>query len=161
MNLRDITVSDIGIILKINEGSVKFLSPLTHSRIETLVDQSKYHKIIEQEGHIAAFILAFDPSANYDSPNFLWFKERYKSFLYIDRIVVDKEYRRKGLAKLLYDDIIKFASQNNYYCLTCEIDIHPPNYGSLQFHDKYKFVEVGTHWPYAGEKQVSLRERKL
>ena len=161
MKLRDIMVSDIEDILKINGDSVKFLSPLTHSRIEDLLKQSKYNKVVEKEGNLAAFILAFDKSSSYDSPNFLWFKERYPSFLYIDRIVVDKKYRREGLAKILYNDIIVFAQRNKYLFLTCEIDINPPNYGSLQFHEIYKFVEVGNQWPYPGEKQVSLRARKL
>ncbi|MGA3286114.1 MAG: GNAT family N-acetyltransferase [Bacteroidota bacterium] len=161
MIIRDITVSDFNEVLEINERSVNYLSPLELERLEELLGQSKYSKVIEQDKQIAAFIIAFDQSSKYSSPNFLWFKERYKSFLYIDRIVVHENYRRMGLADNLYSDIFRFAKNMNYECITCEIDSRPPNVGSMKFHDKYEFIEVGTQWLYNGEKQVSLRERKL
>jgi uncharacterized protein len=37
-------------------------------------------------------MLAFDQDADYDSPNFLWFRERLARFVYADRVVV-----RRGL----------------------------------------------------------------
>ena len=39
-------------------------------------------------GHADALLLAFDQDADYDSPNFLWFRSRYSRFVYVDRIVV-------------------------------------------------------------------------
>jgi uncharacterized protein len=159
--IRDIESRDLREILEINEASVKYLSPLDPKRIEQLQRESNYHKLIEKDGEIAAFILAFNQMADYDSPNYLWFKERYPSFLYIDRIVVQNKFRRLGLADELYNDIIIFAYKNKYAFLTCEVDIDPPNTVSLRFHEKHKFIQVGTQFPYNGSKQVSLRERKI
>ncbi|RYF90942.1 MAG: GNAT family N-acetyltransferase, partial [Caulobacteraceae bacterium] len=34
-----------------------------------------------------ALLIAFDQDAAYDSPNFLWFRERYARFVYVDRVV--------------------------------------------------------------------------
>ena len=39
-------------------------------------------------GELDAFLLAFDEASDYDSPNFLWFRERYPRFAYVDRIAV-------------------------------------------------------------------------
>jgi hypothetical protein len=36
------------------------------------------------------------PSARYDSPNYLWFRNRYQRFVYVDRIVVAR--RRADVA---------------------------------------------------------------
>ena len=161
MNVRDITNSDIQQILRLNEESVNYLSPLDAQKLSKLITQAKYYKLIIIENKVVAFILAFDQDADYDSPNYQWFKTRYNSFLYIDRIVVSIEYRRMGLADSIYNDIIAFANNCLYEYLTCEIDILPPNPGSIRFHDKHKFVEIGTQWLYNKEKQVSLRERKI
>jgi len=129
--------------------------------LNALINQAIFHKVVIIDEIVAAFILAFDQNADYDSQNYLWFKDRYTSFVYIDRIVVSSEHRRKGIADTIYREIIIFARTNDYDYLTCEIDIIPPNPGSIKFHEKYNFVEVGTHWLYKGEKQVSLRERKV
>jgi uncharacterized protein len=161
MTIRNITPSEYQVILELNRISVNFLSPLDIDKLVKLLSEAKYHKVFLIEGKVAAFILAFDQKASYDSPNYLWFKERYSTFLYIDRIVVSDQHRRKGIADSLYNDIIEFAKTNNYPVLTCELDKIPPNPGSIHFHDKHKFVEVGTQWLYNGEKQVSLRERSI
>ncbi len=39
-------------------------------------------------GEADAFLIAFDQDADYDSPNFLWFRERFERFVYVDRIAV-------------------------------------------------------------------------
>lgn len=70
MLIRDITVGDYPEILKMNEASEHYLSPLNYQRLEVLHQQSKYHKVIELEGTLAAFVLAFDRDADYDSPNY-------------------------------------------------------------------------------------------
>ena len=49
-------------------------------------------------GSLDAFLLAFDQSAQYDSPNFLWFRSRYPRFVYVDRIVVVSSARGRGPA---------------------------------------------------------------
>ena len=161
MTIRNITTSEYQVVLELNRISVNFLSHLNIDKLLILLSEAKYHKVFLIDEKVAAFILAFDQKASYDSPNYLWFKERYSTFLYIDRIVVSDQYRRKGIADDLYNDLIEFAKTNNYPVLTCEIDKIPPNPGSIHFHDKHEFVEVGTQWLYNGEKQVSLRERKI
>ncbi len=157
--IRDITEADFPAVLELNSESVHFLSPLTRGRLEMLHRQSAYHKVLEEDGQIVAFILTFRADADYDSPNFLWFKDRYPFFLYIDRLVVRDGFRNKGFGKLLYRELIEFCKERNLPRITCEVDVVPPNPVSLRFHKAHGFREVGSHRPYDGKKQVSLMEK--
>ena len=159
--IRDATSSDFDAILALNAESVQFLSPLTPERLERLHRMSAYHKIIDDDGVVAAFLLAFREGTSYDSPNYAWFVERYPQFLYIDRIVAAPASRGRGFAALLYDDIATFASRTRISLLTCEFDLDPPNPVSMRFHERMGFREVGTQWLYGGSKQVSMQARQI
>ena len=156
--IRDITEADFPAVLEMNLESVHFLSPLSRGRLEMLLVQSAYHRVVEHDGQVVAFILTFCAEADYDSPNFLWFTNRYPSFLYIDRLVVRDGFRNKGFGKMLYRDLMAFCRERNLPRITCEVDVVPPNPVSLRFHQAHGFREVGSHRPYDGKKQVSLME---
>ncbi|MGB7538624.1 MAG: GNAT family N-acetyltransferase [Anaerolineales bacterium] len=160
-HIRDIAEADIPAVLDLNLESVHFLSPLSRERLEALLAQSAYYKVLEQDGRIVAFVLAFCADADYDSPNFLWFKSRYASFLYIDRLVVREGFRNKGFGKLLYQDLLAHCRERKLPRITCEVDIVPPNPVSLRFHQAHGFREVGSQWPYDGKKQVALMEKRI
>jgi len=159
--IRDATPDDFPAILALNAESVHFLSPLEVKRLRHLHAQAAYHRVIEHDGRIAAFLLAFREGADYDSPNYRWFAQQYPHFLYIDRIVVADTARGLGFGAQLYDDILAFASATNAARLTAEFDVEPPNPVSAAFHQRYGFREVGTQWIGGGKKQVSLQAREL
>ena len=159
--IRDIAEVDFPAVLELNLASVHFLSPLSHARLEGLRGQSAYHRVLEENGRIAAFILAFRRDADYDSPNFLWFKDRYPSFLYVDRLVVRADCRGKGYGKALYRDLAAYCVEQKLPRITCEVDILPPNPVSLRFHAEHGFEEVGSQWPYDGKKKVMLMEKRI
>src|SRR3974390_1696308 len=83
-------------LLALNNEHVQELSWLTAERLSCLVRKAF---LTRRVGHVHAFLLAFDQDADYDSPNFLWFRERYPRFVYIDRIVVAASARGGGLAR--------------------------------------------------------------
>jgi uncharacterized protein len=161
MSPRDATPADFTAILALNAESVEVLSPLTRERLEAQHRSAAYHKVVDAGDEIAAFLLAFREGAPYDSPNYLWFVERYPHFLYIDRIVVAPMHRSRGFGAMLYDDIAAFASRSGAPWLTCEFDIEPPNPGSMRFHERMGFREVGTQAIGAGKKRVSLQAKKI
>ena len=152
---------DFAAILALNAESVRFLSPLTPERLDALHRAAAYHKVVEADGEIAAFLLAFREGASYDSPNYLWFAGRYPAFVYVDRIVVAPSHRGGGFGALLYDDIAAFAAKTGAPWLTCEFDIEPPNPGSKRFHERMGFREVGTQWLGGGKKRVSLQAKAI
>ena len=161
MIIRNAAASDFAAILALNDESVHFLSPLSAVRLEALHRSAAYHKVVDVAGEIAAFLLAFREGAPYDSPNYLWFVERYSRFLYIDRIVVAPAHRGAGFGAKLYDDIAAFASRSGAPWLTCEFDIEPPNPGSMRFHERMGFREVGTQAIGGGRKRVSLQAKAI
>ena len=57
--IRDIHPGDFDAILALNAASVRFLSPLDRARLKLLDRQSCYHRGVERDGRIAAFLLAF------------------------------------------------------------------------------------------------------
>ena len=157
MHIRDVTPFDFATVLRLNEESVHFLSPLTPERLEFLHRQASYHRAVESGGQIIAFLLAINEGSSYDSPNYRWFAARYERFLYIDRVVVSGTHQGRGAGHMLYSDIFDFARRQNIAYLTCEFDVEPPNEGSRRFHEGHGFREVGTQSVAAGKKQVSLQ----
>lgn len=151
-------------ILKLNEESVEFLSPLSRGRLETLHRRATYHRVALAGEVVIGFLLAFADTANHDSPNFQWFAERGAGFIYVDRIVVRSDSRGSGVGSLLYADLIAFATAHGSERLTCEIDAEPPNHVSEDFHSRLGFIEVGSQWVEyepGHRKRVSLRELGL
>lgn len=157
MLIRDATAEDFERILQLNEESVHFLSPLTSARLEALHAEATYHRVIDHDGKIAGFLLAFREGKSYDSSNYVWFTEHYDQFLYVDRVVVSKDFQGQGIGNKLYDDIFAFARNSGVTRITCEFDTDPPNHGSQRFHERFGFSEVGKRSYGDAVKQVSLQ----
>lgn len=156
--IRAAATGDFAEILRLNAEWVRFTSALDEAGLAELHAQSPYHRVVEWGGRVAAFLLAMREGSDYASPNYRWFDDRGGSFLYIDRIVVDTPAQGRGLATLLYDDLLAFARRTGVGRVVCELDADPPNEASCRFHDGYGFAEVGTQWIANGTKRVSLRE---
>src|SRR5690606_10483358 len=88
--------SDEAAILSLNNRHAEELSWLEEERLSLLLGQAFYARRI---GTVEAFIMTFDQDASYDSPNFLWLKQRYPRFVYVDRVVVDEAARGRGHAR--------------------------------------------------------------
>lgn len=156
--IRDAVESDFPALLALNLESEAFLSPLDRARLQHLHRQATYHRVVESDGRVVAFLLALREGADYDSVNYRWFARRHGHFLYIDRIVVASAQQGNRFGAALYDDLFAFARQRGFARIACEFDVDPPNEASRRFHARYGFQEVGTQWLPGGKKQVSLQE---
>src|SRR5690348_3214277 len=94
--LRDASPADHPAILALNQRYVELLSPLDAARLARLDAQAAYHRVVEDRGRIAGFLLAFREGAEYDSPNYRWFVAREPRFLYVDRVVIDGATQGRG-----------------------------------------------------------------
>jgi predicted GNAT superfamily acetyltransferase len=159
--IRDARPEDFPAILRLNLESEAFLSPLPLPRLQSLHGQAWHHRVAAIDGDVAAFLLVLRPGADYDSPNYRWFAERYRDFAYIDRIVVGAAARKARLATLLYRDLFERAADAGIRSITCEFDIEPPNEASRRFHERLGFVEVGSQRVSGGRKAVALCELRL
>jgi predicted GNAT superfamily acetyltransferase len=154
------TAADYPEILEVNESGLPHVNRISVDDLAKFAEQSHYFKVARDEGRIGAFLLAFSEQAAYDSPNFLWFRDRYPRFVYIDRIVVAPSLRRSGIGRLLYADLEREASAHAPD-LTCEVNLEPPNPSSLVFHERSGFIEVGRQHTGGGEKFVCLMSKDL
>ena len=161
MTLRPAVRNDHDAILALNEESVHFLSPMDQARLLALDAEAAWHHVVEREGEVSGFVLAFREGANYDSINYRWFTERYAPFLYIDRVVVSGAAQGMGLGNLLYGGVFAYAKQHQLPWVTCEYDIDPPNPASERFHAGFGFAEVGRQAVANGKKWVSLQAAKI
>jgi predicted GNAT superfamily acetyltransferase len=144
--LRPIHDDDVPEVLALNEEHVELLSPMDEPRLHQLMSWSARADVIECDGEVAGFVLVFDPGTGYDSPNYRWFTDRYgAAFRYLDRVVVADRYRRRGLATAAYDAIEAGAQERGR--LVLEVNVDPPNDGSLAFHRSRGYAEVGRLGP--------------
>jgi len=145
-------------LLALNNAHAQELSWLEPERLQHLVSQAFLARRI---GNLDAFLLAFDQGADYDSPNFLWFRARYPRFVYVDRIVVAASARGRGCARRLYRDLFEHAGKVGHECVVCEVNISPPNPASDAFHAALGFAEVGSASVHEGSKTVRYLSRAL
>jgi uncharacterized protein len=145
-------------LLALNNAHARETSWLEPERLEYLVQQAFRARRI---GELDAFMLAFDQDAPYDSPNFLWFRDRYPRFVYVDRIVVAASARGRGRARRLYHDLFEHAVRAGHQRVVCEVNSSPPNPASDAFHAALGFVEVGTASVYDGSRTVRYLSRTL
>ncbi len=144
---RPIQDSDLAWVHALNQAHRVALSSLSRERLEVLLGRAFLARVVDDR---AAFMLTFDQDADYDSPNFLWFKGQLARFVYVDRVVVSPDHRRQGLAGLLYDELFRFARDQGTERIVCEVNADPPNPGSDAFHAARGFTVMG---------QASLADR--
>jgi len=158
--LRPITAADHPAVLDLNARNVELLSPLDEPRLQKLLGWATHGAVIEVDGAVAGFVLTFAAGCGYDGFNFAAFARRYDSFLYLDRIVIDDAFRRRGLAGRVYDEIEADAARHGR--LVLEVNSSPPNEPSLAFHRARGYAGIGEHEPpYHPGTSVLLMAREL
>ena len=142
MQIRAAERADYAAVLAMNEDALPHVSSLTESEFSVLAGQCFYFGIAWVDGAVAGSLMALRPGEDYRSLNYRWFSDRYASFVYIDRIVVAPQFNGLGIGRALYADVER-AARDTAPILTCEVNLDPPNPGSLAFHKKLGFAEVG------------------
>ncbi len=147
-------------LLDLNNLAVPNVNAIPSETLACLHSQSVYLGVARTSTGIAGFLLALPCTASYDSPNFQYFKQRYEAFAYIDRIVVNQHLRGRGVGAALYQDLNRMLD-GVYPLLACEVNLDPPNPGSLSFHQRLGFNSVGTQQTEGGSKRVALLTKVL
>lgn len=161
ITIRDMHEHDLDSVLALNNAAGSTILPLDHARLVTLIEQAAYFRVAEADGHLAGFLVALRETAEYDSPNFLWFRERYDRFVYVDRVVTSPLARGKGYAKALYADLFQRSKEAGHSRIVCEVNLVPPNPASDAFHAALGFTEVGRDSIHDGAKTVHYLLRPL
>ena len=143
--VRNIEIADLPRVLEINNANTPGVSELTFTELETDLENSLHALAIDNEqGEVCAFCITFDPGTPDAGDNHRWFAERYESFVYLDRIAIDSNHQNRGLGALLYQAVEQHMQNSaEHSLLCCEVNLEPPNPGSLRFHQRIGFAEVG------------------
>ncbi|WP_235873013.1 GNAT family N-acetyltransferase [Pseudoxanthomonas winnipegensis] len=139
-SLRDVAPSDLPALLALNNAHAAALSWQTPTQFAQLIGMACFARTC---GQADALLIALDQDAAYDNPNFAWLSARFERFVYIDRVVVAEHAQGRGLAGALYEALKHQARLQGQTRLVCEINLDPPNPGSVAFHQRLGFEQVG------------------
>jgi predicted GNAT superfamily acetyltransferase len=148
-------VDDLPAAVALNNSSIPALNEVGDAEMERLFGMAALALTAEVDGEFAGFCITFPPGVDYASLNYGWFSRNYDDFVYLDRIAVDPAYRRLGIGKAFYDQVIERFT-GKYPQLFCEVNVRPRNEASLLFHHSIGFREVGQQDTDGGNKTVSL-----
>ena len=141
MKLRPMTSADDAAVLALNAAAGGQVDPLGPDRLDWLRLIAAHAAVVDLDGRPAGFVLTFTPGSAYDGLEFGWFAQTYANrFLFIERIVVDAEHRRRGLATTVYRAIERAAKPFDRAVTRVRSD--PPNVAGLAFHNRRGYVEV-------------------
>jgi uncharacterized protein len=157
--IRDVREQELDQVLALNNNAGASILPMDAHRLAHFFAVAGYFRVAEIDGHLAGFLIALDAHADYDSPNYQWFRSQHEDFVYIDRIVIASNYRRHGLGRIFYSDVQSYAEVRSPL-LACEIFLDPRDDASVLFHGTYGFREVGQQ-TIADGRRVGLLLKEL
>lgn len=156
--LRPLEPGDHARVLDLNARNVELLAPMDEARLAQLIGWADRADAISLDGEVAGFVLTFAPGTAYDSANYRWFGAQLgDGFYYLDRIVLDDAFRRRGLGARVYDELERTAAA--YGRMVLEVNVEPPNEPSLAFHRARGYADLAV----LGDdgKRVLLMEKVL
>ena len=160
MRIRDLVTTDLEAALALNNANTPALNELDLAELQRLHGLATFGLAAEVDGALAGFCLTLGPGADYESLNYRWFSARYDAFTYLDRIVVDTALRGVGIGAAFYTELEQRIAGRPRWLL-CEVNVRPMNEGSLRFHHRVGFTEVGQQDTDDGKKTVSLLAKDL
>ena len=142
MESRPLLHEDASSVWIINEQGLPGTGKVTVEEISHLIDISDVSLGVFEHDKMVGFVICLSPNLDYGSLNYAWFNENYDEFLYVDRIAVATEHRNNGIGSFIYQKLIDISEQKQIP-ITAEVNLEPPNPGSMRFHHRFDFSEVG------------------
>lgn len=156
--VRKAVPNDHPAVLALNNASVPNVGALTDEQFAWLARETDYFRVAEVGGQLAGFIMAIRNGTDYWSANYAWFTARFSKFLYVDRVIVAPHAQRSGVGRAIYNELVAFAD-SRWPRITLEVNLKPPNPGSIAFHRVQGFQQVGTR--AYDDNEVAMFERPI
>lgn len=158
MKLRQLTAADLPIVVELNDAAYPAVPITSLGDMAALFDASGYTfaAIDDVTDALLGFVIGMLPGAAYDSENYRFFEARGTDSLYLDRIVVAEQARGQRIGQELYAAVFALAREQGRAEVTCEVNLDPPNPGSLRFHERLGFERVGEQATKGGSVTVAL-----
>ncbi|UFS60952.1 GNAT family N-acetyltransferase [Subtercola endophyticus] len=159
LHVRATRSDDVAQLLALNNLAVPAVNKLDEPALRAILAEVRFGFTVVDDAEpagVLGFALTLVSGADYHSENYRWFESRSSDFLYVDRIVVAEGARDAGVGQMLYTTIFDSARSEGVSEVFCEVNLSPPNPGSLRFHHRLGFVEVGQQATKGGAFVVSL-----
>ena len=158
MQSRPLLQDDASSVWEINEQGLPGTGKVTVEEISHLIEISDTSLGVYEQENLVGFVICLFPNVDYSSPNYAWFNEKYEDFIYVDRIAVSTNHRGRGIGSYIYQELINISEQKQIP-IAAEVNLNPPNPGSMRFHNRFDFSEVGII--HHTDKSVTMLLRQL
>lgn len=165
ISIRRVTDNDVAALVKIARQTFSdtFTGTCTQADMDSFLDAHYNEEQLSKE-LMDKDAFCFFAEATGTPVAYLFFKEDYKNFpaekkwiaLELKRIYVLKSWQGKGIAQLLMDYILQFATENKYEMVWLGVWEH--NLRARKFYEKYGFENSGfTHdFPIGNTPQTDI-----
>lgn len=157
MIVRNLDRADLPVAHRINQDNVPAVGHETFDDFVAIFEMSNIALALEDDSEVCGFCLVLPPGTAYDSPNYLFFTDRFDDFVYLDRVAIADTHQGRGGGPLLYREVERRTDAEWF---TLEVNVKPPNEGSLRFHRREGFDQVEEKETRPG-KVVSLMAKRL
>lgn len=154
---RPIQAADISGVVELNDAAYPAVPITSIEEMTALVGLAGFTYLLSDEADaVQAFLIGMRPGTPYASENYRYFEARGTDSLYVDRIVVAEGLRGRQIGRQLYAAVFDLARAEGRAEVTCEVNLDPPNPGSLAFHSRMGFSRVGEQPTKDGTVTVAL-----
>ena len=157
MEIRNLASANIKAIWAINEQGLPGTGRVSEQEVSDLLQFSSLSVGMFDGNELLGFVICLPPGTRYGSLNYQWFNDHYNAFVYVDRIAVSTLHRNQGVGTKLYDAVVAYSKEKNIP-VAAEVNLNPPNPGSIRFHERFNFEQVGVL--HHNEKSVTMLLRK-
>jgi hypothetical protein len=162
LRMRVMSINDVPAVTALNNTAYPAVTTLTEAETTALFELCNIRLVATNRDHeVTAFLLSLGMGKDYDSENYRWFEERGVRHQYIDRIVVGSSAKGTGIGRALYESVFEHARQCGANEVTCEVNVRPPNPGSMAFHERLGFRRLSEQETKDGAIRVALLARSV
>ena len=156
--IRNLRIDNLEAMLEINDQGLPGTGKVSIEEMAALLSIADLAIGWFDGENLRGFVICLSPNVDYGSPNYAWFNQRYREFVYVDRVAVADGYRGIGIGSELYASVLEFASTQNLP-VAAEVSLNPPNPGSDKFHQRHGFTQL-TAVDY-GDKAVTMYIKRI
>ena len=136
-SIRPMSSSDIDVVWAINQENIPAVGEETVEVLSNLHAMSTISLVAEVDNVVVGFCMVLSPQTSYQSPNYLYFCERFDDFVYLDRVAVTSGFQGWGIGAALYRQVEELTGSSMF---VLEVNTKPRNEGSLRFHTREGFT---------------------
>jgi len=160
--LRPVRREDIPRLVELNNQASPAVPVETDDSMAALLELAGWTAVVEgSDNQLIGAVITVNNGVDYSSENYRYFEERFDSHLYIDRVFVNEAHRSSGIGQVLYRAVEDEARRQGASAVTCEVNLEPPNPGSLAFHHREGFRDLDTQATKGGAVVVQLMAKEI